>query len=71
MLVSEDEFNAALTRVQRLTKEIWADPAQNEPGRINHDFGGRGVYFEDPNGHVLEPITGRTVTPESLQRFTS
>jgi len=24
---------------------------------INHRRGGRGVYFEDPNGHVLEILT--------------
>ena len=24
---------------------------------MNHHDGGRGVYFEDPNGHLLEIIT--------------
>jgi len=56
-LVGEDEFDAALTRVRERTKEIWADPAKNEPGRINHHFGGRGVYFDDPDGHLFEIIT--------------
>jgi catechol 2,3-dioxygenase-like lactoylglutathione lyase family enzyme len=65
-LVSEAEFDAALTRVRRLTKEIWADPARREPGRINHHFGGRGVYFEDPDGHLLELITRPYGDPESL-----
>jgi hypothetical protein len=27
------------------------------PGEINHLHGDRGVYFEDPNGHVMEIIT--------------
>ena len=36
---------------------FWADPARSQPGQINHHFGGRGVYFEDPDGHLLELIT--------------
>jgi catechol 2,3-dioxygenase-like lactoylglutathione lyase family enzyme len=56
-LVSEAEFDPALERVRKLTREIWADPAKREPGRINHHFGGRGVYFDDPDGHLFEIIT--------------
>lgn len=56
-LVDEPEFDAALERVRKLTKEIWADPAKREPGRINRHFGGRGVYFDDPDGHLFEIIT--------------
>ena len=56
-LVGEDEFDAALARIRQRTKEIWADPAKAQPGRINRHFGGRGVYFEDPDGHLFEIIT--------------
>jgi hypothetical protein len=28
-----------------------------EETEINHHDGGRGFYFEDPNGHFLEVIT--------------
>ena len=35
----------------------WADPRQTRPGEINHNDGGRGVYFQDPAGHYLEIIT--------------
>ena len=35
----------------------WADPGHKEPGRINHHDGGRGVYWNDPDGHYLEIIT--------------
>lgn len=35
----------------------WADPFHREPGRINRWDDGRGVYFDDPNGHVLEILT--------------
>jgi catechol 2,3-dioxygenase-like lactoylglutathione lyase family enzyme len=27
------------------------------PGEINHEHGGRGVYFKDPAGHGIELIT--------------
>ena len=33
------------------------DPRRTKPGEINHLHGGRGVYFDDPNGHVMEIIT--------------
>ena len=35
----------------------WADPHGHRPGEINHNDGGRGVYFCDPSGHFLEIIT--------------
>ena len=37
--------------------KYWADPGQKQEGKINHHFGGRGVYFQDPSGHLLEIIT--------------
>ena len=65
-LVSEEEFDGALARVRERTTEIWADPAKRQPGRINHHFGGRGVYFEDPNGHLFEIITTPYGDPSEL-----
>ena len=56
-LVSEEEFNAAFSRIKALGIEIWADPMRKKPGEINHNDGGRGVYFKDPDGHFLELIT--------------
>jgi catechol 2,3-dioxygenase-like lactoylglutathione lyase family enzyme len=56
-LVSEDEFDQIFGRIKERGLKHWADPGQREEGRINHHFGGRGVYFEDPSGHVLEIIT--------------
>jgi catechol 2,3-dioxygenase-like lactoylglutathione lyase family enzyme len=29
----------------------------DQPGEINRHFGGRGMYFDDPGGHLLEVIT--------------
>jgi catechol 2,3-dioxygenase-like lactoylglutathione lyase family enzyme len=62
-LVREGEFDGALARIRERTNDIWADPAKREPGRINHHFGGRGVYFDDPDGHLLEIITTPYGTP--------
>jgi len=56
-LVEEDAFDATLDRIREATPQIWADPARTRPGQINHHFGGRGVYFQDPDGHLLEVIT--------------
>jgi catechol 2,3-dioxygenase-like lactoylglutathione lyase family enzyme len=56
-LVSEAEFDAILGRIQQAGLAYWADPFHREGGRINHNDGGRGAYFEDPNGHNLEIIT--------------
>ena len=56
-LVSEGEFDAILNRVKAGAVGWWADPARTRPGEINHHDGGRGVYFEAPDGHLLEAIT--------------
>ena len=65
-LVDEGEFDGALARIRERTKEIWADPAKRQPGRINRHFGGRGVYFDDPNGHLFEIITTPYGDPADL-----
>ncbi|MBF6316597.1 VOC family protein [Nocardia cyriacigeorgica] len=56
-LVSEAEFDAAYDKIQRHQLEFWADPHQHHPGEINHNDGGRGIYFLDPSGHYMELIT--------------
>jgi hypothetical protein len=56
-LVSESEFDKIFGRVHERSLPYWADPAQTRAGEINHHDGGRGFYFEDPNGHFLEVIT--------------
>ena len=56
-LVSEAEFDQIFDRVKARGLTYWADPAQRRPGEINHNDGGRGVYFNDPAGHYLEIIT--------------
>jgi catechol 2,3-dioxygenase-like lactoylglutathione lyase family enzyme len=56
-LVGEEEFDAAFGRIEGHDLPYWADPGQTQPGVINHRDGGRGLYFEDPDGHLLEIIT--------------
>lgn len=56
-LVSDAEFDAIFGRVKARGLPYWADPAKRAKGEINTHFGGRGVYFEDPGGHLLEIIT--------------
>jgi catechol 2,3-dioxygenase-like lactoylglutathione lyase family enzyme len=56
-LASEEEFDAIFARIQQARVPFYADPAHQEAGEINHLHGGRGVYFDDPNGHKLEIIT--------------
>ncbi|XVV03680.1 VOC family protein [Actinosynnema sp. CA-248983] len=56
-LVSDEDFDAIFGRVQERGLPYWADPFHHQPNRINTHDGGRGVYFDDPNGHNLEIIT--------------
>ena len=56
-LVSEAEFDQIFGRVRERGLKYWADPGQKQEGKINRHYGGRGVYFEDPSGHLLEIIT--------------
>lgn len=56
-LVSEDEFDAIFSRISERSLDYWADPAQKQAGEINTRDGGRGFYFEDPDGHLLEILT--------------
>ena len=55
--VSDDEFDAIFARLQDQDIPYWADPFRQQPQQINHWDDGRGVYFDDPNGHLLEVIT--------------
>jgi catechol 2,3-dioxygenase-like lactoylglutathione lyase family enzyme len=56
-LVSESEFDEIFGRLCERSLPYWADPAQKQVGEINRHDSGRGVYFEDPDGHLLEIIT--------------
>ena len=56
-LVSEEEFDAIYGRIRAGGLAHWADPRASRPGEINHNDGGRGVYFQDPAGHFMEILT--------------
>ena len=56
-LVDEDEFDAILARLRTRGLAYWADPFHRQPGAINRWDDGRGLYFDDPNGHNLEILT--------------
>jgi catechol 2,3-dioxygenase-like lactoylglutathione lyase family enzyme len=56
-LVSEPEFDEIRGRIVARGLPYWADPFQQREGEINTDDGGRGLYWKDPNGHILEIIT--------------
>jgi catechol 2,3-dioxygenase-like lactoylglutathione lyase family enzyme len=56
-LVSEDEFDQIFGRITEREILYWADPQKNRPQEINNNDGGRGCYFPDPDGHLLEIIT--------------
>lgn len=56
-LVSEAEFDQIFARIRARDLAYWADPYRKRRGEINTRDGGRGLYFEDPSGHLLEILT--------------
>lgn len=56
-LVEESDFDDIFGRIQERGLPYWADPFRRRPAEFNTNDGGRGVYWEDPNGHLLEIIT--------------
>jgi extradiol dioxygenase family protein len=56
-LVDEERFDEIFGRIRERGLTYWADPSRHRQGEINHNDGGRGVYWEEPSGHFLEIIT--------------
>jgi hypothetical protein len=56
-LVTEDEFDEIFGRIKERGLDWWADPHKQQKGEINHGDGGRGLYWEHPDGHWLEILT--------------
>lgn len=56
-LVSDPEFDQIHARIVERGLEFWADPFHRVPSQVNTDDGGRGLYWDDPNGHHLEILT--------------
>ena len=55
--VSDDEFDAIFKRIQEAGIDWGSDPWSPANRQLNSRKGGRGVYFRDPNGHMLELLT--------------
>jgi catechol 2,3-dioxygenase-like lactoylglutathione lyase family enzyme len=56
-LVDDATFDAAHQRLNDAGAATYADPGRSQPGQINHRYGGRGIYFDDPDGHLFELMT--------------
>ncbi|WP_424528207.1 VOC family protein [Sphaerisporangium viridialbum] len=62
--VDEAEFDQIFDRIERAGLDYYAEP--HEPkhfGEINTSRGGRAVYFDDPDGHIMEVMTTSGVDP--------
>jgi catechol 2,3-dioxygenase-like lactoylglutathione lyase family enzyme len=55
--VSDDEFDAIFQRVQEAGIPWGSDPRSAANRQLNSRKGGRGVYFHDLDGHLLELLT--------------
>jgi catechol 2,3-dioxygenase-like lactoylglutathione lyase family enzyme len=55
--ISDEEFDAILERVQAAGRPYGSGPTSPEDGRLNTRRGGRGFYFRDLEGHLLEVMT--------------
>jgi len=55
--ISDEEFDAIFGRVKAKGIPYGSGPFSHTDGKINKRRGGRGFYFEDPNGHLLEVMT--------------
>src|SRR4029453_761208 len=53
-MVGEDDFDRIFGRIREQRLAHWADPGRTLAGQTYTHNGGRGVYFEDPDRHLLE-----------------
>ena len=56
-LVTEPEFDEIFGRIKTRGQTYWAHPGHAGENEINTRDGGRGLYFDDPDGHALEILT--------------
>ena len=55
--VSDAEFDAIFGRIESEGIVYGSGPRSHRNMLLNHREGGRGLYFEDPDGHLLELLT--------------
>lgn len=56
-LVSEEEFDDIFGRVKEEGITYGAEPYDHKNMKLNNRLGGRGIYFADLDGHLLELMT--------------
>ena len=57
--IGEEDFDRILSRLQEAGVPYGNDPREHSNMRTDHPFGGRGVFFLDPNNHLFEVMTKR------------
>ena len=57
--ITDAEFDAILGRLKAKGLAFGSEPDSPANGRLNRRRGGRGFYFQDPSGHLLEVMTVR------------
>lgn len=55
--MDEPTFDAIFARLEAESVVSGSGPGSSANGKINHRGGGKGVYFKDPDGHLLELLT--------------
>jgi len=55
--VGADEFEAILSRLQAMGLSYGNNHRELTNMKTDHPFGGKGVYFLDPSGHLFEIMT--------------
>lgn len=56
-VVGEEEFDEIFGRIVERGQAYWADPGLRRSSQVATRGNGRGVYFKDPDGHLLEILT--------------
>jgi catechol 2,3-dioxygenase-like lactoylglutathione lyase family enzyme len=56
-VVTDQEFDDIFGRLKTEGIAYGSGPRTPTDGDINHRRGGRGLYFSDPDGHLLEIMT--------------
>ena len=68
--VSDDKFDAILGRLQRAGIDYRSNVRGPVDSRINTDYGGRMVYWNEPDGHQWEMLTVSYARPQNLPQHT-
>ncbi len=56
-LIDEQDFDPIFDRIRARALQYLADPFKQRPCEINRHQGGRGLYFDHPEGHPLGDLT--------------